>query len=283
MKNLLVNLHKWVSRQDENYVTEAFAHLVATLLSREPQPALGFIGWLVGAEVGQGFVQAAGVEVVTQMQDEGNQPDIRMYAGSAVAYVEVKVESGVDRDQLRRYKEELDRVAQGPRALVLLTRHAVTEDSSGGHPNVCRRWHEVAERLEQLDVSDAVAAYLVGQFLEFLRERGMAVEHVDVELAAGMRAATNLMKMAEAGLLACGARPQPLRGATNHLGYYFNKKEAWAGIYWSEPTILLIEQDSRRLHILDLEQTGFFDLSREDQYRAVEEFVRVGPERLRQQ
>ena len=41
--NLLVNLHKWASKQDENFTTEAFVFLLNYLLDHEPEIAVNVL------------------------------------------------------------------------------------------------------------------------------------------------------------------------------------------------------------------------------------------------
>jgi hypothetical protein len=41
--NLLVRLHKWAHRQDENFLTETFAYVIQYLIEEEPQAAAGLL------------------------------------------------------------------------------------------------------------------------------------------------------------------------------------------------------------------------------------------------
>jgi hypothetical protein len=55
-KNLLVRLHKWAI-QKENFLTEAFAHLLVHLLEREPDVAAKIICEITGGYNRFGFTQ----------------------------------------------------------------------------------------------------------------------------------------------------------------------------------------------------------------------------------
>ncbi len=44
--NLLIRFHHWARRQDENFTTEAFVHLITSLLDLDHQTAIGFLSKL---------------------------------------------------------------------------------------------------------------------------------------------------------------------------------------------------------------------------------------------
>ena len=48
----LIRLHRWAHRQDENFTTEAFVHLIKTLLDLEYQSGIDFLSKLTN-----GFLQ----------------------------------------------------------------------------------------------------------------------------------------------------------------------------------------------------------------------------------
>jgi hypothetical protein len=308
-RNLLTALHKWLRRQDENFVTEAFAHLLWHLQNNEPDAFVRLLNHLTGPETQHRVEQPQTATITAQVhKGERGQPDIEIRTAWHVVYVEVKVQSGVRWQQLVRYRRALDDEWPAKKTLVLLTRYPVSKDDEGGEPDWSLRWYDVGEKLVELlasnMLSDSVSAYLTRQFVEFLQERGIVMEHVDAVLKPGIRALWNLMGMLEEALRGTNALGAPSFG--RHFGgYWVNGKDAWAGVTWKEPTTLWINteelqfdpataaslpgfvdkrtsaSDSHRWNMkLDLEGEGFFDLSRSDQMERIEAFVAEGIECL---
>src|SRR4051812_36406286 len=89
--NLLVNLHRYSSRQDENFVTEAFAHLVRHLLENEPDVAVRILARLSGGALSATAESAPAITVTTQVTTAQGRPDIEITAVDTLVYVEAKV------------------------------------------------------------------------------------------------------------------------------------------------------------------------------------------------
>ncbi|MGB6848664.1 MAG: hypothetical protein WBG05_10740, partial [Thermoanaerobaculia bacterium] len=64
--NLLVELHRWAWRQDENFTTEAFAHLLRHLLSEQPEAGLDLLELLIGSQGKISATEASSVSIRTQ-------------------------------------------------------------------------------------------------------------------------------------------------------------------------------------------------------------------------
>jgi hypothetical protein len=76
--NLLLRLHKWAWRQDENFLTEAFAHLLVHLLENEPEAGLGLLKALTGGVLDLPPIEARGVEVRTHVTSSEGTPDLEL-------------------------------------------------------------------------------------------------------------------------------------------------------------------------------------------------------------
>ena len=77
MQNLCCNLHRWLRRQDENFVTESFAFLLNVLLDRDPNLGRELIGWLCfGKDRSFPLLVGETITITVQGAVEEGQPDI---------------------------------------------------------------------------------------------------------------------------------------------------------------------------------------------------------------
>ncbi|SFI05228.1 PD-(D/E)XK nuclease family protein [Planctomicrobium piriforme] len=309
--NLLSVLHGWATRQDENFTTDAFAYLLRKLLLREPAIGIELVNWLTGDRLGLYPQDASGVSIRTQISTELGRPDLEIRTADALAYVEAKVESGLGDRQLHRYLEELNRDSAVTKVLVLLTRYPEEIANEIRDQVVCRRWHQVAQALEQIAlprIVDSVGAYLVEQYVEFLKERGMSIDQVTWEMTEGIRAFRNLIEMMREAVSAAGWKPVSTQG-WDWIGYYINpansssnkEKLYYIGCNYKEPTKItfqtyqldIVAEAAEILGrgevlpnpyataglkwtdtlVIDSEEVHFFALSRERQLQKLEQFV----------
>lgn len=248
--NLLVRLHKWAYRQDENFLTEAFAHLLTYLLAHEPEAAVGLLNDITGGFFSEEGKPARGIKVRTQVTTSEGKPDleVRSTTPSRMVFIEVKSESPVKLDQLRRYQAALQANAC-PSRLVLLTRHPTNLGENDPHPDKVVRWHQVAAWLEDHHGQynfKPVSSHLVGQFLGFLTERNMTMSQVSWELPSGVRALRRLADMLYEAASACGVEAQ-IWGNALYCGVYLNRRDYWLGISFDEPEILVFHTYNRKV------------------------------------
>jgi hypothetical protein len=246
--NLLVRLHKGAWRQDENFLTEALAHLLRHLLENEPQAAANLLGYLTEGFFALGYEEARGVEVRTQTFTAEGTPDLQLRAGEQLAILEVKSESDVREEQLSRYRDLLRDSGTPSTALVLLTRYPVTLSEGKERPKHVR-WYQVAEWLDQERSRyqfQPVSAYLVNQFLDFLSARNMIMGQVTWELPGGVRALRALRDMLYEAAVSTGYRAQ-FRVGQDYIGVHLDKPNYWAGIYYDRPEVLIFETCARKV------------------------------------
>jgi len=303
--NLLVALEKWASRQGENFLTDAFAHLLRHLRDNEPEAFVEVLSFLTDGRLTCEARRAGAVEITTQVAKDEGRPDMEIRSGAHLVYVEAKVESGLGWRQLKRYRAALEKEDAERKTLVLLTRYHVEPDDATGEPHVCRRWYAVADRLSrllQLDAwQDPLSGFLTRQLVEFLQEKGMTMEQVTWELRNGVRAMWDLLEIVGEALLSQNAKLKWSVGR-EWAGHGVNERTAWVGIAWEEPEQLFFhtweyptpENGAEIIgygevrpyrwsstgfawyNTLDLaaEDVHFFARSRESQMRCIEEFVK---------
>jgi hypothetical protein len=251
--NLLQNLHRWATAQDENFTTDAFAHLLRHLVSEEPDVAAKLLARLTGQQCWASLLRLSPevrtIEIVTQDPGEEGKPDITIKAPGILVCVEVKVESSVDPNQLEKYRLKLKRSEANKQVLVLLTQKPVNlaELPPGAKPDIAIRWFQVGEWLDDefvlgaQDEESKATAYLVRQFSGFLKARRLVVDKISWQLSEGVRSLVHLMEMLRAAVENSGAEKVASRGGMEFCGHDFTIGGAyyWAGLYYSKPETLI--------------------------------------------
>jgi hypothetical protein len=310
--NLLSALHRWASRQDENFITDAFSHLLRRLLLMDRPTGLNLIAWLTEGAFVFELEDARAVSVSTQVTTVLGRPDVEIRTSDHLIYIEAKVESEPGDRQLERYLEQLDNEAQNQTAkktLVLLTRYPQEIAPDLADRVIRKRWYQVADVLVKSLASrgtrDPISAFLCQQFIDFLQTRGVTMEKVQWEMPSGVKSLRSLIGMlAEA--LAALQRPIAKSPAWEWVGYYLvdaenKKKPYFAGLYYDRPEVLVFETNEVAVVpnavelagcgkliadryrpggakwvnelVLDSEEVHFFALSRERQMQTLEQFL----------
>jgi PD-(D/E)XK nuclease superfamily len=313
--NLLLALHTFAPHQDENFTTEAFVHLLRHLQNYEPRVACALFDFLTGEKLGFGTNDCSMLRVTTQWSFAGGTPDIVIEGPEQFVIVEVKVESEPGETQLDRYRERLQLQQKKQKLLTLLSRYPV-DSTETKKVDVHIRWHGIGRLLNQRlsKVTEPISTMLINQFLEFLKERGMAMEKVGWELVRGVQALLSLMGLLEEAMVSSKdmTKRERLGGtSTNGFGFHIKGTRCWSGVYLSRPQVLVFEaynvtEDAAQntgvgrllgkdapegfgrfekqnkgvfkwVNELDLESEGvhFFALAPDNQQKRLEEFVTV--------
>jgi hypothetical protein len=251
--NLLLRLHKWAVRQDENFLTEALAHLLQHLLDEEPEAAVRLLESLTAGFFRLRPADARQVELRTQIILAEGTPDLEIRTTRQLAFVEVKSESAVDEGQLGRYRRLLAGSGIPSTALILLTRYPANLREGGERPDTFVRWYQVAEWLDEESHRyrfKPVSSYLVSQFLGFLGARNMVMGQVTWELFGGARALRTLADMLYETAAACGLQAQ-LFGRWDYMGIKMGpnlkQPDYYIGLYYDRPEILFFETWYKRV------------------------------------
>lgn len=147
--NLFTVLHKWARRQDENFCTDAFAHLLRHLCKSEPDFACDVLAKLTDDWLRISPDEIPTVTVTTQVTAEQDRPDLVIRTHDRLAFVEVKMESEPREIQLKRYRHRLTSSGFAHTRLVLLTRYPPKLSDSDAEPDFDCRWHQVADWLSE--------------------------------------------------------------------------------------------------------------------------------------
>jgi hypothetical protein len=265
--NLLIRLHRWVNRQDENFTTEAFVHLLQHLLDHEPQVAVAFLKFLTGNAVDLRVEEVLSVHLETQVTTDSGRPDVAIQTSRHRGFLEAKVEAGVGKDQLEKYRGELDKCGFERAALILLTRYPVPPEALGGKPDKCVRWYEIADWLAgdpaTSTIQHAVSRHTARQFLGFLSARGMTMEQVGWEMVSGVQALRNFLSMLAEAASACKVSVKPNNSA-NYTGFFLADSRYWLGLAYETPGILHIHTAYVRIDKDKAEKLGKGELCEEN-------------------
>lgn len=253
MNNLLVHLHRWVSRQDENFTTEALAHLLKHLRDHKPEVAARLLKKMTDDTIGFDRDEMRLAQITTQVTTPEGRPDIEIRTASCLVYIEAKVESGLGRNQLKRYRQRLDTEQNrlGIRtALVLLTRYPISAEAVEVKPDAMVRWHNVGawlfEERQANTIGDPVSVYLVEQFLEYLKTRSMIMEPVSWEIVRGARSFRDLMLMLKESVVACQLSSVDAY-AFDYFGFNLDRSRYFLGVYYDRADKVIFY--TRNVHI----------------------------------
>jgi hypothetical protein len=299
--NLFVRLHKWALRQDENFLTEAFAYVLEHLVKYEPQAAASILSHITNGLISSP-ADMPKVVIRTQVRGEQGIPDIELRTDKHFVIIEAKGDAPAYEDQLRRYRTKLDDAkSTTPETIVglfMLTRYPVSIPGADGY----FRWYEVAEWIEQSRNYSfkANSQFLVDEFLGFLKVRNMTMGQITWELPMGVRSLRTLADMFYEAAIACGVKAQ-ISGTAEWMGIKVDGNKYWAGIEYSDPERIVFgtnmacidpqradglcvgstyEWSNKKGHgwrrelVLESEETHFFSRSKASQLQFLEKFLR---------
>lgn len=294
--NIFSALAKYNSAEDENYLTEAFAFVLNSLLVRERPIALEILTHLCVVNNEFSFDVNEGISVSTQVTTKQGTPDIKVSSPAKLIFIEVKDSSPVHPEQLKRYRKELESSSVAATNLILLTRFPVDLDEHQRIPDKHVRWFEVYNWLEKARVQDPISVYLVESFKSFLEVKQMSIQKVGWEYINGVPAFNNLINMIEAAITGAQVPIDWKSAAWDSKGFTLGNKEFWCGVHYNNPLVALFQildktkfdrkfvekptyearEGKERLWFrLPLEEIQFFSLDKDGQLEEITKFVKT--------
>jgi hypothetical protein len=167
--NLLVRLYRLAHRQQENFVTEAFANVLIHLIGNEEDAASRVLEWLGGEGLLAGRPSSLPITVRTQAWTaEFGIPDLRIQADDLDVIVEVKLGSQITPEQIEAYIREIEAVGKERRAVVALVGYPPLVKLPEG--TQIRTWGELGMTLsaEAEQSASGVTRHLVEQLIGLL-------------------------------------------------------------------------------------------------------------------
>jgi len=296
--NLLSKLHRYCHRQDENFITESFVHLLVHLIESEPTIGITLLNKLSSNKLRWYKKESKRISILSQIKTDEGIPDIEVQSIDKLMYIEVKVESDFSHNQIKRYKNVLIKSDCDKTHLTVLTRYPYTESSKSAMPDSAFRWHHIVDWLDKLveDIDNDVSHFIINQFVNFLKMKGIAMEKISWELINGLKSFNNLMVMLREAIAANKLQKRRGSGKTWD-GFYLD--DYWVGIDYKSPNTIgiytkrpikktqnkqtklgFIGEDKCWGNELDMEaeKVHFFALSKESQVQCLEKFIKESVE-----
>jgi hypothetical protein len=304
VNNLFLRLHKWASRQDENFLTESLSVVLEQLLALAPAVGTRLVARLTGDFINLPPEDASAIELRPQVEARPGRPDLEIRSPHRLVWIEVKAESELRAGQLEGYRVLLGESGVARTSLILFTRYPEVFQPGDARPDREIRWFEFADWLEgeipEAEAAGEVAGWLARQFLDFLEGRSMTLAQVGKYMPEGLRALSNLMNMLFEAATACKVTVNKAAG-WDYSGLKLDGRKYWVGVDFSEPEKLWFQTRGRidpdaaaRLGVgelteeswvpgkkrwrrgveLDSEDVHFFARSKVSQMQWLEEFLK---------
>lgn len=244
--DIFSTLFRWAYRQGENYTTESLVWLLNYLLESENPVARRLIAAICFGESQENALRSSPIHVTTQDVTEQGRPDIRVESKDFLSFIEVKTDSELGNGQIERYLKEVKKQANGRRASVCLLTTWPVEPSEGElQPDHHIRWHRVADWLDknQPSLTRETSRFLVSEFLRFMKEQGMTIEHVGCEYSSGVIAMSRLLDMLSIAIEHAKVKASTLSAARNWIGCCLGEnKDWWIGFTFDTPNRLRVSR-----------------------------------------
>jgi hypothetical protein len=158
-------------------------------------------------------------------------------------------------------------------------------------------WYEIYNELSNIKPRDTLCKYFIDTFLKFMEVKGMSIKKVRWEYIEGLPTFFDLTKMIRVGIKANKIEKIKKSFAENWYGHYWNNKDFWAGVYYSDHMKVVFEDDraisdstfrkhSKKLpykikeednlirYYLELEKIHFFSLNKDEQQKEISSFIK---------
>jgi hypothetical protein len=292
--NLLFILHKYANYQDENFITESFVHLIQTLVKYEAKAAISIIKILTNGLLKLTDNDLDKISIKTQVLTELGVPDIEIRTHNSLVYIEIKVESDFGIKQINRYRDILKKSGLKCTCLTIITRYSYTFPKNE-KPDNSIRWHQIIEIIENLNLTNEVSKYIKGQFIKFLKLRGLAMEKVTWELVKGLESFNNLIEMISEAISLNKLSFHAKSAGQNWYGFYIQNKQFFVGVYFDSPNLVRFNTEGQPLKIkgtnkiklgyveryfwfndleLDSEHIHFFSRNKANQLQCLVKFIK---------
>ncbi len=266
---------------DENFLTEAFVHLLEILLVKEKSQCLCLLEKVCRTGQERLFLENENLTITTQSSAaELGTPDIKIFSDNILIYIEVKDGSGMGKNQISNYKESLRRSNYPKTALVVLTRFPV-DFPEFQKPDKHVRWYEIYDWLTELNIREPLALYFKEHFLEFLREKKMNIQKISSGLIEGISANMNFLDMLTCAAECAGLEIYDRSLGQNWIGVYIGNNQNFCAVWYEDLFRLRYEfyadknsDHSSKTSHLNFAEEKFFELDKKTQLELLTGFIK---------
>ena len=264
MNNLFIPLHKLAIRQDENFLTEILVFLLNHYVQYEPESAVWLIKRITDDKLDLSVKDLRILSVEAQHHTQMGVPDIKIETPNFICFIEAKVDSNFGEGQLKDYKSVLDDCQKEKESigetletkLITLTRYTCKDHKADMEPDFGFSWHQLSDWLDKLipnaksggtefpsfKKKDGFSVFITQQYIQFLKNRGVAMEKINWQLVGGLREFRNILDMIKEAI-GTRSRRTPSIGQ-GRGGYYDENKKFFVGIPMDKPEELIFQADT---------------------------------------
>ena len=293
--NLLATLSKWASGQQENFLSDAFVHLLNLFAQETPEAFSKIITCMTEGCVTPSIESVDQFGITSQISTDEGTPDIEISGPDTYILIEVKDESPIYMEQVKRYLRLIEGNDAGNKQLLLLTKYSADHIIA---PLVKLRWTQITEWLNEIDdqTDNEVTNYSVKQFIGFLEFKGMSVNKAGWEMVAGIEQLQNFKSLLRQAMESAGAKQVHTSSGSDFNGLRIQRSESTQIMYvfieFDNPGMLVFSCSPENVvdkftHIwerrdgnqvgrfmdLNSEDTHFFARGLDSQREVLEEFV----------
>lgn len=254
-ENIFEALFKWgeVSSKEENFYSKSLILVLKRLERHDKTSVKDFLNYLFSHDARFRIISSQWD--ITNHTGVENKPDIEIEADDTLSYIEVKVSKPLEEDQLRRYRNDVNKKARKTGKSPHL--FAITRFGTDYDWNKCDRqtswirvWqclgrieHELEPKHKELAPE---AYYLLRDFRLFLKEKGMGAEQLSqIASSESLHDVRKLLSLILAGCKAAGLKGEQCdfedEGSKDDscFGWWFKEekkgKQYWCGFYMNQP------------------------------------------------
>jgi len=264
MNNLFIPLHKLAIRQDENFLTEILVFLLNHYVQYEPESAVWLIKRITNDKLVLSEKDLRILSVEAQHHTQMGVPDIKIETPNFICFIEAKVDSDFGEGQLKDYKSVLGECQKEKESigetletkLITLTRYTNKDHKADMEPDFGFSWHQLSDWLDNLipnaksdgtefpsfKKKDGFSVFITQQYIQFLKNRGVAMEKINWQLVGGLREFRNILDMIKEAI-GTRSRRTPSIGQ-GRGGYYDENKKFFVGIPMDKPEELIFQADT---------------------------------------
>ncbi len=246
-QNVFSSLGKYCAGQIEHYTVEAFAVVLNLLLETDRNAAYSILGRLTSV-LSLSRNCKYEIKVVAQCPaGEAGTPDITIRCTDTLIFIEAKLESPVDPEQLHKYYRFLESSGMKVFKLVLLTKYYPDLDAELTKQLTEVRWDDVRKWLSEAEpeVGNVASRFILNSFVNYLKEEEISMSNVNSDylmLKYSIPQLGNLIGILDSVPKKPGDTKVTIAKPPNgYVGFYNSTGKLWLGVTFTHPLDLTFE------------------------------------------
>jgi hypothetical protein len=305
--------------QRENFLSETFVFVMRKLLNSHNDQSQQFVRELLKAICAVDFYEDEHISLTREEKVTGGRIDIKIETPTKLIYIENKIESSVNLDQIEKYKSVLGKQKTKNTKIILITKYSI-EDRLRKVVDNWLMWDDIHKLIRNLRETGEkhlpeTDSFLVEHLFNYLKEDDMTIEKVSSAFVEGITSMINLLAQIRFVLDEGGYKIEARSAGEQFNGFYIkvdrdSSFREWIGIFYydnyGKPSVdgivfelsglenpetvckrrFQIESDAKRFNtaslLFNFEDTEFFMLEKHEQLSKLREFVQEGVELIKE-